>query len=78
MKPPVAPVGEDETSFKRHNKILVLESKKSNPNMAIVTQLMQRTFSFRRIDILNSPRDIKSIFSSYPFLQNIDQVRKQT
>ena len=74
MKPPTVPPGEDEASFKRHNKILILESKKSRPNIAVVTPLMERTFAFRRADILANPLDVTTMFTKYPFLQNVDQV----
>ncbi len=75
MKPPEIPPGEDETSFKRHNKLLSIEYKKSKPNMAVVTSLMERTYAYRRIDILENSTDINEILSKYPFLQNLDQVR---
>ena len=75
MKPPLIPHGEDETSSKRHNKVLLMESKKGHPNMAVVVPLMERTFSFRRADILANSSDVTSILMKYPFLQHVDQVR---
>ena len=74
MKPPSVPPEEDQTSFERHNKVLLLENKKAHPNMVVVTTLMEWTFPFRRKDILAMPYDIASIFVKYPFLQNIEQV----
>lgn len=74
LKPPEIPPGEDETSFKRHNKVLQMEYKKSKPNMAVVTSLMERTYAFRRADILANPSVITEILSKYPFLQNVEQV----
>ena len=73
MKPPSIPAGEDTHSFKRH-KVLLLESKKTHPSMRIVGDLMERTFAFRRNDILTNSYDISSIMSKYPFLQNTEQV----
>ncbi len=78
MKPPVVPPGEDETSFKRHNKILIMESKKTHPNLGIVNPLMERTFAFRRADILSNGGDVVTIFCKYPFLQSADQVSKKS
>lgn len=74
LKSPSIPVGEDETSFQRHNKILILESKKAHPTMLVVSELMERTFAFRRKDILDASYDIETIVSKYPFLQNTEQV----
>lgn len=77
LKPPQIPSGEDDTSFKRHNKVLMLEYKKTKPNMSVVNALMERTYAFRRTDILENSCDVTTILSKYPFLQNIDQVRKR-
>ena len=38
--------GEDEISFLRHNRILLSEKSKSHPNMALVDDLMEKTFFF--------------------------------
>lgn len=74
LKPPEIPPGEDETLFKCHNKVLQMEYKKSKPNMAVVTSLMERTYAFRRADILANPSVITEILSKYPFLLNVEQV----
>ena len=65
MKPPKVPPGEDETSFNRHNKVLILESKKAHPNMTVVRELMQTTFALRRRDILNTSYNTQTLFSKY-------------
>ena len=74
MNLPTIPPGEDVTSFQRHNKVLLIESKKAHPNMLVVGDLMERTFAMRRRDILESSYDINTILSKYPFLQNGEQV----
>ena len=53
-----APPGEDKVSFQRHNKVLIQENKKPKPNMVVVAQLMNITYSFRREDILSNSYDI--------------------
>ena len=74
MASPAIPEGEDQTSFKRHCKILIAEFKKSHPNYGVVSPLMQRSFAFRRADILSNPVDVQTLFSKYPILQHGDQV----
>lgn len=76
MEMPAIPAGEDHTSFKRHNQILVAESKKAKPNMQVVGSLMERTYAFRRGDIISSPSDVVNNLAQYPFLQNVEQVSK--
>lgn len=76
MEMPAIPAGEDQTSFKRHNQILVAESKKAKPNMQVVGSLMERTYAFRRGDIISSPSDVMHHLAQYPFLQNVEQVSK--
>ena len=41
-------------SFLRHNKILLTEKSKKEPNPALVNDLMDKTFFFRRKDILEN------------------------
>ena len=60
--------GEDETSFQRHNKILIAEKSKSHSNSVLVAKLLDKTFYFRRSDILNNLRDVTAILQKYPFL----------
>lgn len=72
LVPPI-PVGEDSTSFDRHNRVLQLQFSKSHRNVAIVKELMEITFPMRRRDIITNGHlfDIKKKF---PFLQEPDHV----
>lgn len=60
-------------SFLRHNKILLTEKSKKEPNPALVNDLMDKTF-FRRKDILENPSEIDVLLQKYPFLWTEDQV----
>ena len=75
METPPVPPGEDQASFRRHNHVLLAESKKARPNMQVVTSLMEVTYALRRKDIISSTADVKHHLIQYPFLQNVDQVR---
>lgn len=61
-------------SFLRHNKILLTEKSKKEPNPALVNDLMDKTFFFRRKDILENPSEIDVLLQKYPFLGTEDQV----
>ena len=71
---PVVPPGEDTISFERHNKVLQAEFKKTNRKAEVVSDLLDRTFAFRRQDILANTYDLKVLFEKYPFLQECEQV----
>lgn len=73
-KPPLIPPGEDEAAYKHHNKSLMIEAKKSRPNGPVVSRLMERSFPFRRSEILNNATDISTLLSKYPFLRDLEQV----
>ena len=64
-------LAEDQTSFSRHNNILMRESVKNRPNWTIVNDLMEKSFAMRRIDILDNACDVTE---KYPFLKYPDQV----
>ena len=66
--------GEDKISFSRHVKALQAEFKKVRPNKAVVGELMSSSFSLRRKDIIENPRDLASILDKYPFLGKTDEV----
>ena len=67
--------GEDEASFQSHNKVIRAEMKKPRGgNTAIINDLIKRSYSMRRRDILSTPRDISTLLQLYPFLKNLDQV----
>ena len=68
-------IGEDEKSFARHiNTALSTESLKSKPNLQLVEELMNLLYKMRRVDILDNPCDLLSLFEKYPFLKNEEQV----
>ena len=46
------PAGEDENSFKRHNRTLNTEYSKTNPNAKMVEELMERTFPITKYPFL--------------------------
>ncbi len=72
---PSFPVGEDEASSKRHQRMLLMEEKKLNRNKQTVSLLMSRTFTFRRNDITKNPKPVQDILRLYPSLKRFDQVR---
>ena len=69
------PAGEDDTSNSRNQKILLSEERKSNPNKHTLSVLMDRTFAFRRIDIMKKPCHIYDTLKLYPSLKRLDQVQ---
>jgi len=72
---PDIPVGEDDTSFVRHNKAIKIEfSKKGKCNMAVIKELVMVSFAMRRQDIRASSCHIKDILVKYPFLKKKDLV----
>ena len=74
MTTPEIPPGEDATSFRRHNNLLITESKKCHPNMLLVNDCMKKSFEMRRKDLLTELYTINAIFERYPFLRRPDQV----
>ena len=68
------PPGEDEASNSRNKKVLSLEEKKSHPNKSTISVLMDRTFTFRRQDLMKSVRPVKEILATYPSLKCLEQV----
>ena len=69
-----AGVGEDEASHKRHATLLKAECKKQNPNKYSCRELIQRTFSFRRRELLEKPVSVDHLLFSYPALKYPDEV----
>ena len=43
--------------------------------MQVVTALMEKTYAFRRGDIMTNSASVKEVLEQYPFLQNADKVR---
>ena len=58
----------------RHNKILINEMSKAHPNSCVVKELMEKSFSMRRQDIMDNPCDITTLLVKYPYLSEQDQV----
>lgn len=72
---PKVPEGEDEFSFKQHQKTLQAEYFKRHPNMDLVHRLMELSYPMRRIDITDKGyTGVYALFEEYPFLQNYDHV----
>ena len=68
------PPGEDEASNTRNQKVLVNEEKKAHPNKSTISVLMDRTFAFRRQDLMKFVRPVKEILASFPSLKRLEQV----
>ena len=71
---PIIPPSEDEASCARHIKFLQLEYQKVSPDKHIINSLMDRTYPFRRQEILQCPKPIQQILKVYPPITKIDQV----
>ena len=71
---PPTPLGEDESSFSRNNKVLLSNERRSKPNEQTTNTLMDRTFAFRRREILKTRAPISAIIKLYPSLKRIQQV----
>lgn len=74
LSSPRIPAGEDGTSHERHNKALKNEWMKRRPNQVIVNELMEQSFAMRWVDLHSHEYDLDTIFGTYPFLQNSNQV----
>ena len=72
----VLPVGEDSTSFARHNRLLLAESVKAKPNRAAVAELMKLSYEMRRNEVVSHPHSLRHLLKEYPFLQDSDEVSK--
>ena len=75
VKQPVPPPGEDRVSYERHTKALQAEFKKTNRNNALVSDLMERSFAMRRMEILENNYSLTALLSRFPLLQEADEVR---
>ena len=71
---PSIPEGEDRPSHDRHVKFMKLESKKYHPNYQLTQQLMRRTFTFRRMDILSNSLSLSDALERYPPLKRFEEV----
>ena len=68
------PVGEDEASQLRHEKVLKAEMKKVNPNKQTVKELMRRSFFLIREKVINGLGSVQDILGFYPALKCPDEV----
>ena len=50
------------------------EYKKSNCNIAVVDDLMTRSFAFRCAKIVKKSHDLPALFARFPLLREVDQV----
>ncbi len=53
---------------------LKVQYKKFQKNYAIIKELMERSFSFRRIEVLDNSLSLQEMLEKFPFLQEIDMV----
>ena len=74
VKHPVPPPGEDAVSYECHTKALQVEFKKTNRNCAIITDLMDRSFAMRRVEILENNYSLQILLDGFSFLQEAEQV----
>lgn len=74
-QPPTIPPGEDEQSYVRHLKLLQELHKKKNPPMDAVSQLMEKTYAFRRTSLASNPHAALANSVNYTSIfRSIDQV----
>ena len=74
LEPPLPPE-EDEASYSRNNKLLLSEEKRVNPNKNTISVLMERTYAFRRREILKTTVPVHEILTLFPSLKRLDQVK---
>ena len=51
-----------------------VQFKKTNRNMHIITDLIERSFAMRRAEIIDNNMYLDQIFTKFPFLQEADTV----
>ena len=68
---PTIPPSEDEASCVRHTKFLQLEYQKVSTDKHTINTLMDRTYPFRRQEILECPKPIQQILKVYPPLKKL-------
>ena len=68
------PVGEDNASHMRHLKMLQLEERKVSPDRNVISDLMKRTFHYRRLEIIEEPKMVQQLTKVYPSLKRCNQV----
>ncbi len=71
---PLIPPGEDKPSHLRHLKKLQREESKVTSDKRIISDLMTRTYPFRRQEILEKPQPIGQLAKTYPSIRRSEQV----
>lgn len=71
---PLYMCGEDDASIARHCKMLTSEMKRVNPNRQVIKQLMAKTFTLRRRQILEGMGTVQDIIKVYPALKYPEEV----
>ena len=71
---PMIPEGEDRLSHDRHLRILKAECGKLHQNSSNIRQLMERTFAFRRSDVLTNSVQTAELLKRYPPLKTFKGV----
>lgn len=69
--------GEDDTSIAAHVAVLKIQSKKANPDMAVISSRMSKTYADRRALVFNGS-STQSILEKYPTLRCSEQVKRLT
>ena len=72
---PLLPPGEDKASCLRHLKVLQREERKVSSDSRIISELMKRTYPYRRQEILEQPQLIQNLLQVYPSLKRSEQVQ---
>ena len=71
---PMIPEGEDRQSHDRHLRILKVECGKVHQNSYNIQQLMERTFAFRRSDVVSNSVLTADLLKRYPPLRTFKGV----
>lgn len=74
---PLFPPGEDRASYQRHLKMLQQEERKVSPDKRVISELMRRTYPFRRQEILEQPQLVVNLLQTYPSLKRSEQVQSR-
>ena len=64
---------EDKASHKRHLWLMKKESKSFRPNKQITRDLMKRTFTIRRKEMVDGAT-LETLFSTYPTLKYHEKI----
>ena len=66
---------DDAAAHERRIKLIQRENKRLTPDTHIVSELMEKTFIYRRRQILEAPVLVADLLITYPFLCQFEQVR---